>query len=129
MTTMTFEFYSIHNGDSIVVLPQEDGHSQPIATHAWLSATRDADTFNDAITSILNPTTNREAARLRDLHWMSLERRPKSYQKVCSMFNDAQKQLSSFSSTLIPSEGAHRPSTDALPVAWNQRACFFAARR
>ena len=81
----TFESYGIKDGDSIIALPADQTDSI-ITTHQWLNLTRDSDTFNDCMRWMLDPRTSGEASRLRDLHLMKMERRPKVFMRMCAPF-------------------------------------------
>jgi hypothetical protein len=115
---MTFDFYGIQDGDSIVALPLDHGESI-YGTSSWLNATRDAEAFNEALKWMLDPVTSNEAARLRDLHLMRLERRPKGLIKMYSpLLAREQSERSPAIAARIPCAPALAPSTEPLPELW-----------
>ena len=70
--SMTFNFYRIKEGDSIIALPADEAESV-YSTNQWLNLTRDSENFNDCMRWMLDQRTAGEAARLRDLHIMKME--------------------------------------------------------
>jgi hypothetical protein len=115
---MTFDFYGIRDGDSIVALPL--GHGESIyGTSSWLNATRDIEAFNEALKWMFDPATSDEAARLRDLHLMRLERRPKGLVKMYSSLLAREESNRSPPIALrISYAPALAPSTEPLPELW-----------
>jgi hypothetical protein len=118
MATMTFQACGIRSGDAIVVLPRGEDESAS-GIEDWLIITRDTESFNETVTSLLNPATTREAARLRDLHWTSLNCRPRLLRKLCAEFTGGHEQLQLLPATVLPGAAPAEPSTAPLPVSWN----------
>jgi hypothetical protein len=117
LEAMTFDFYGIRNGDSIIALPL-DQHSV-YRTTQWLAMSRDTESFNESLKWMLDPRTSAEAARLRDLHLVKVEHRPKMFLKMCATFeaDDGEENRASRGTVLgLPPEA---PSCEALPVDWS----------
>jgi hypothetical protein len=112
---MTFEFYGIHDGDSIIALPIDGGDSVYATTH-WLNLTRDSENFNEALRYMLDPATAGEAARLRDLHLMRLERRPRSFVRFFSPAGIGERERPRSDSSTVLGLPPKSPSVDALPI-------------
>jgi hypothetical protein len=115
---MTFDYYGIREGDVIVALPEGETR-RPSVMNLWINMTRDQENVRELIRWMLDPTTSGEAARLRDLHMIKAEQRPRSFAKVCSTFQQANRQGSTIGQTTISSERPQFPSTDALPAVWS----------
>jgi hypothetical protein len=111
---MTFEFYGIHNGDSIIALPL-DGRDSVYATAHWLHLTRDSENFNEALRYMLDPATAGEAARLRDVHLMRLERRPRAFARFSSRAVMVEPERPRSDSSTVLGLAPKSPSVDALP--------------
>jgi hypothetical protein len=118
LENMTFHASGIQAGDIVVVLPRGEDESGS-RIHDWLKITRDTDSFNETITAVLTFTTAREAARLRDLHWTSLNRRPRLFRKLCAEFTDRHERMRPLPATVVPGPAPEEPSTAALPVSWD----------
>jgi hypothetical protein len=83
----------------------------------WISVTRDSDSFNDSLQWMLNPNTTGESARLRDLHFLNIERRPRVLLKMSATF--AKEQSAAQSPALVMDYSMPtRPSCQPLPVPW-----------
>ena len=113
--SMTFDFYGIKDGDSIIALPADQA---VFSTHQWLNLTRDSDTFNDCMRWMLDPRTNGEASRLRDLHMLKMERRSKLFMRMCAPFACEDTRASAIPAANTTYSSATAPSTEALPVLW-----------
>lgn len=116
LPTKTFESYAMHDGDSVIALPQ--GHYQLELIQEWIHVTRDLESFNDTVRSMVNPATTREVARLHDLRWASLNRRPRAFHKLCLAMASREEVIPVVTPTVIPSSTASSPSTAALPSCW-----------
>lgn len=114
---MTFDFYGIRNGDTIIALSKES-HENYTTTGRWITLTRDNENFSESIKSMIHPRTAREASRLKDLHLMKLERKPKLFMKLCEPFIEKDTESKVEQSTLFLPDQATEPSTSALPVFW-----------
>lgn len=121
---MTFDFYGIKDGDSIIALPQEKKESV-FVTNQWINLTKDNDNFSDSMRWMLDPQTALEAARLRDLHMTKLEKRAKVFMKISAPFlNDEGKPEALSLESYLDYEAATEPSTEALPIFWEiQEEC------
>jgi hypothetical protein len=115
LESMTFEFYGVCDGDSIIALPNDSDGSNLAAIQEWMSVTRDVDALNETTKSILNPVTTRQVAHLRDLSWIALERRPKQYRKMIAALTETEQRVPLFTSTIIR-EPSKAPSVEAMPV-------------
>jgi hypothetical protein len=113
---MTFDFYGIRDGDSIVALPIE----QSDAVNQWIILTRDHEGFNESLRWMLDPATAGEAARLRDLHLMRLDRRPRVLMKMYSPLMDDESPHGYHDAINLAYEPPRRPSTEALPTPWDR---------
>jgi hypothetical protein len=115
---MTFAFYGIRDGDSIIALPA--GNDSLHHTSQWIALTRDADAFNDVLHWMLDPATAAESARLRDIHLLKLEMRPRAFRKL-NVAEDDEKD-----GKAAPDVAAHRPApaptTQPLPVPWDDKS-------
>ena len=139
--TKTFLYYGINDGDSIIALPKNayigkfdqksgqfsernnrfDSIENDFSTAQWLSVTRDNDTFNECMRWILNPNTAAEAARLRDMHLIKMEKKPKMMMKMImqlenSILNDA--VVSNSIPLKIDYDPLKSPSDKPLPILW-----------
>ena len=114
--TKTFGFYGIKDGDSIIAADQTES---VFSTQQWLSLTLDSDKFNDCMRWMLDPRTSGEVSRLRDLHLMKMERRPKVFMRICAPFVNEETAGGSITCTNTSYSSATEPSTEALPVLWN----------
>lgn len=114
---MTFDFYGIKNGDTIIAL-SNDLQENYAMTSRWITLTRDSENLSDSIKSMIHPRTAREASRLKDLHLMKIERKPKLFIKLCAPFLEEETESKVDQSTLFLPDQATEPSTSALPVFW-----------
>jgi hypothetical protein len=117
---MTFTFYRIEEGSSIVVLPDQ-GNLRGPGVSTWLTITRDSDNFNERINFSRNPQTRQEVSRLRDLRFLELERRPRMFVKFAQCIN--QHTEGDAVARLVPKleidfHQLDKPSCEPLPVVW-----------
>jgi hypothetical protein len=112
---MTFESYGIRDGDSIVAIPLDNRDSVSDASQ-WLSLTRDTETFNESLRWMLDPATTAEAARLRDLQLMRLERRPAAFMRLYAPTGLADDEPVRSDSSTVVGLPPKSPSVDALPL-------------
>jgi hypothetical protein len=115
---MTFDYYGIREGDSIIALPERDA-ARPSEANLWVNLTRDRENLNECMRWMLDPSTSGEAARLRDLHMMKMEHRPRAFSKMCGAFLQSKGQGRTMIETKLSSERPKLPSTDALPTSWS----------
>lgn len=120
LENFSFEFYGVKPYDIVVVVHQ----AQRDDPARWLSLTRDNESFADRISSIINQKTAREAARLRDFQLLRMERKPKTFRRLCSakMLRMAKGSGSIFRArrvaTNIDYAPPDSPCTDELPSFW-----------
>jgi hypothetical protein len=118
MQEMTFAQSGIRKGEAIIALPLCS--KSPIADASlWLNLTRDHTCFNECMQWMLDTRTSGEAARLRDLRLMKMDRRPRVFMKMCSHFLQTDTQTQWGDATTIPGQSLLSPSTEALPIFWN----------
>lgn len=115
--TQTYRSYGIREGDYIISIPSsisEENESR------WISMSRDADSFIEAMRGNLNIRTCREAARLRDLQMDRIEKRSRNYQRILSSYMNLEENHDIEFSMKIPFiiSTAKEPSTKALPLLW-----------
>jgi hypothetical protein len=79
--TNSFAFYGIRDNEAIVILPNDCPDPDLVR---WNCLTRDSDRFNERIRSIMDPRTQNEVSRLKDLILFKLERRPRQFQRWCA---------------------------------------------
>lgn len=118
LESKTFSYYGISDGDSIIALPKEDFDNEFKATQ-WLNLTRDNESFNESMKWMLHPHTANEAARLRDIHLIKMEDKPKVYMKMKMPFeNGKENNCSICTNPLIIVDSPESPSEEALPILW-----------
>ena len=116
----TFNFYGINNHDIIVAVPDNCGFD--LSNSNWIHASRDSDDIADRISFSMNSKTRPEASRLRDLKFMSIERKPRIYRKMCGAVERSADEFPKvFSNTIIDYTYTDSPSVQALPVCWNEK--------
>jgi hypothetical protein len=69
---------------------------------------------------MLDPATAGEAARLRDLYLMRLDRRPRILMKMYSPLIDDEPPQAYHDTTNLAHRPPRRPSTEALPTPWDR---------
>jgi hypothetical protein len=117
---MTFTFYRIEEGSSIVVLPDQ-GELRSPGVSTWLTITRDSDNFNERINFSRNPQTRQEVSRLRDLRFLELERRPRMFVKFAQCIdqhNEGEAVARPAPKLDIGFDQLEKPSCEPLPVIW-----------
>ena len=114
----TFEFYGIRTGDSIIALPI-NLHGLDYCASQWMKLTSDSESFNDHMTWMLDPNTSGEAARLRDLHVMRIERILRGFSKLGKAQFLECETLSTPGETKVDYKRQEKPNTEALPVCWD----------
>jgi hypothetical protein len=117
LETMTFNFYGIRDGDSIVAISVNNCHSL-YGLNYWLSLTRDSDSFNDSLRWMLDAKTNGEAARLRDLQMVRVERKSRLFRRISSAVVNEETCSGITAPLVIDYPPASEPSTEPLPVPW-----------
>ena len=123
--TMTFNFYGIRDGDSIIALPKYQFND--LKCSQWMCLSRDYDSFNEYMKWMVDPRTSDEAARIRDLHIMKMEKRPRAYIKMrYPMFeeNDSKTDTNAIFQKIektnldLSQNKSDAPSEEPLPVLW-----------
>ena len=130
LENFSFEFYGIKPLDIVVIVQQ----SQQDDSTKWISLTKDNDSFTDRISSIINQKTSREAARLRDFQLIRMERKPKTFRKLCSAKMTRMSNSNSYNiynlyqdtnsiKTNIDYKKSDSPNTEELPSFWGNNYC------
>jgi hypothetical protein len=116
----TFDFYSIRDRDVVVALP---AGSDVALVRKWSLVTDDSDTFAEKIGYLINHETSREVGRLRDFQMMRVERRPRSFRKLVSAYQNSHGRVASSpqASFTVPSAPV-TPNVDPLPTFWRTEA-------
>lgn len=118
LESKTFSYYGISDGDSIIALPKEDFENE-FKTTQWLNLTRDNESFNESMKWMLHPHTANEAARLRDIHLIKMEDKPKVYMKMKMPFENGKSDSCPIcTNQLNIVDTPEAPSEEALPVLW-----------
>lgn len=113
----TFGFYHLQNGDYIIAISNEK--DVLFQSNIWLNLTKDNDNFDEYMKLMVNPALSNEAARLKDLHYVKMERRPRTFRKMCTSFMMTEKANESASENLQSYDiKPDQPSTEALPAFW-----------
>lgn len=128
METMTFSFYGIKDGESIIALPKIELNDD---LECWKKVSMNRTEFNELVRSMTNPKTSREMARLRDLRFIGIEKKKHVYHKLSKAFEEDNFDSISFSEkdsfrkidqnnndNLILESNLFAPSEDALPILW-----------
>ncbi|EAY06505.1 hypothetical protein TVAG_257440 [Trichomonas vaginalis G3] len=116
--SFSLSMYGVKEGDVIFVLPEtKNGASY---TEKWASLTKDRDLFHDRVCSLIDPETAMEAARIRDLQMLRMERKPKVFRKISSVYkSDAPtKQKSKAPVNAVEPPKLNKPSAAPLPTFW-----------
>lgn len=124
MNEFTFGFYGIKN-DDVIVAVSDDKNKIDFSNNNWMHASRDSEDIANRIAFSMNAKTRPEASRLRDLKFMSIERKAKVFRKMCNMVNktmDDIGQRNEIISTIIDYDYSNEaPSVEALPVCWDEK--------
>ena len=120
-----FQFYGIKEREVIVVIPAN--RNLP-AGEKWANLTKDVELFREKVSSVIDPRTSREAAKLRDFQMLRLERKPRYFRKLCASYaanprqpwsQPATSQNIQRKETVIVKPGDFSaPSTAPLPTFW-----------
>ncbi|OHT00732.1 hypothetical protein TRFO_32455 [Tritrichomonas foetus] len=118
----TFRSAGLKSGDSIVVIFHKSNSDKTYEElQKWLQITQDSESFNEKMQLILNEDNAREAARLRDVFLSKIERKPRSFRRLCLAVAENNKnkerevQGNNFSLS-IDYEKPEMPSCDPLPI-------------
>jgi hypothetical protein len=120
---VTFAEYGIQDGDTILALPLEENDNRT-DRDTWVRLSRDQTAFSDSVRWIQDPNMCREAARLRDLRNMKMDRRSSTFWRMCRPFLQSEKEKSEYDMSTITYDGLKSrdsPCTEALPIFWNPR--------
>lgn len=128
LETMTFSFYGIKDGESIIALPKIEFNDD---LECWKKVSMNRLEFNELVRSMTNPKTSREMARLRDLRFIGIEKKLHVYHKLKKAFEEDNFENIHFSEkdsfrkidqasndNLILESNLFAPSEDALPILW-----------
>ena len=112
-----FSYFRLSTGDVIVAISKKSENAE---ISKWMSMTRDSESFSERISSIIDPNTAREAARLRDFQMLRMERKPNCYRRLTSSLK-TQLLCDSFAyQTVVVDHNINsQPNTDPLPVLWD----------
>ena len=115
---LSFEFYGIKDGYSIVVMPEDYDN---IEFARWASITRDQDNFEDRVCFAVNENTKGEVARLRDLHFDRMEMRSRHFGRFIE--SPVQARLYGGRSDLdkklnLDWEKSTAPNSEPMPSFW-----------
>lgn len=113
LDSVSLESYHIKEKDTIVAIPIT---SKETEIDKWLTITKDVETFHEKIHFMSNEKTTREAGRIRDLIMTKIERKPRSFRKLCQSVQSAQRPIESKSIDLVlnwPKQDG--PSCEPLP--------------
>jgi len=113
---LTFRFYNVKENDAIVVVPEQArGHE----VDKWVLLTSDVDAFREKIQFIANENTAREAAKIRDEFMTKMERKPRSFRRLCNAAASAGRPFV-YKPIALNAEYDRpaAPATQALPVCW-----------
>jgi len=119
-SSMSISGSGIKDGDYIVVVPKNEALINK-DHEFWMKATEDKEDFSNKIKWSLDNDTSREQSRLRDLHLLKLEKRPKTYAKMCSLImqQSDMPSESSCANVNVSFGSPSAPSNTALPVFWD----------
>ena len=119
--SMTLRSYDIKEKDAIVVIPDVPQASD---VDKWISVTSDVDSFQDRIRVMVNDRTARETAKLRDMVMTKIERKPRSFRRLCGAVQALPKR--NFYQRHTPIDISYPapdgPSTAPLPTNWDTTA-------
>ena len=115
----TFSFYGIKNGDILIVIKSTDNN---FLNQKWIAYSKENDTFNERINSIINPQTTNEVVRLRDLQMSRIERKPKTFRKLCQTATNFETKFNNnrLLEVNISNTPPINPSTSPLPIFWGK---------
>lgn len=140
---LSFGFYGIGDGDSLVVVPSREEALQRhqskqdlLRTNSELARTRevqvkryfdehcagrvhDPEVMLERFQNALNPTTSLEQARVTDMYRARIETNIRAFRKLCTKFHALEsmetERVVKVHRTVVP-ERAKVPSTDYLPL-------------
>jgi len=112
--SFTFSYYGIVENDAITVVQNNCDISK------FVPISRNRQQINEKIRSIIDPSLYLEMARIKDVQNTRIEKKTRTFRKICSLFSensilDRQSSKESHLSYEKPS----LPSTCPLPCSWN----------
>lgn len=113
----SFEFYGIHSGSFVTVIPQG---SDTVNLATWAAVSRDSDHLGQMIGFSTNRETRAEVARLKDLRMMKyMAKSPKHFMGVLSEQQSSSKSPKEKTElvTSIWTKG-NAPNCEPLPAFW-----------
>lgn len=116
----TFDYYQISDYDNIVSLRNSDSISSLRRHHLWCETTKDEVPFNETIRTSLNPQMANEISRIRDIHLLQIEKRPRFFNRMCQAVKSRAEIETSFSDSLfIEYDQLEEPACEPLPIMWS----------
>lgn len=114
-------FYNIKDGETLVIVSSKEYDP---SQNKWHQITRDKESFNEKINSVLNPVTSDQAARIRDLQMLRIEKKSKMFYKLIN--STLKENDTMYTNTKIPMnlQIPTKPLTvskDPLPLFWNTK--------
>lgn len=114
----TFDFYNVKENDTLIVV---GGGRQDAEVEKWLNITGDGDrdSVQDRFRLLFDEGTAREVARIRDVLLTKVERKPRTFRRLCGVIREVARRPSGENSVaLIEGPSATNPSIEPLPVMW-----------
>ena len=109
--TQTFGFYHIKPNNIIIMINENS------MNHSFSFFPLDSEIYSEKINSLINPVTQREAIRIRDLQLSKAVLKPKSFKKLINSQNLSDDYKTS--QLTIP-KLSRSPSVQPLPSFWGE---------
>jgi len=106
----SFQSCQIGNDDSVVAV--DPGHEK--ATYRWMKLTEELDDFSNSVQCAINPKCRGEFLRLRDIHRIKLESRPRTFRRMTKMLE--KDVLSPIAGDTVVAEPPSEISCEPLPM-------------
>ena len=123
--SMPFSYYDVKDRDILFVCPK----SNSAVNEKWATLAKDTDLFREKVGSIIYPSLSKEAARLKDFQMLRMEKKPRTYRRLCAQFLEEETNKRLIRSeqkqkhvTIIPEPlklKNSKPVSETLPVFWN----------
>ena len=114
--SQTLRFYNMKERDTIVVI---SGVPSEHEIERWLVVTSDTEAFHDRMQFMVNEKTAREAARMHDVLMTKIERKPRTFRRVCAAVANRSADCEVRTTEVTVNYGkAEEPSSRPLPVHW-----------
>jgi hypothetical protein len=112
----SFEFYGIQTSETLVALSENSDPVRQVAR--WIQTSRDSETFDSLINSMMNASTRGESMRLRDISMLKKEMdRRRGLRCVTSAEKMIHRRVHRDITQVT--EKAEAISTEPLPVPWS----------